>query len=185
MTLTKHVPEPKQVMSFTDQELQTFTGVSITTKRNLEMQGIFVRSQGHLWDAAVSIRNFVDYLKGKKVAKGVAGALEGDDITDADNEYRKQKARKERMMADAMAGKLIEVDAVARQWESHVYAAKAKFTSIPDKLVAELMPLLRDDVMPTEIMDPAKRMVSEALEELSKELEPDDDEEGSDDEDAD
>jgi hypothetical protein len=34
-------------------------------------------------------------------------------------------------------------------------------------------------------MDPAKRMVSEALEELSKELEPDDDEEGSDDEDAD
>jgi hypothetical protein len=90
---------------------------------------------------------------------------------DPDTEFRKQKARKERMLADQMEGILIEVGDVARMWESHIYAAKAKFLALPDKLVAELLPLLRDDTRMEEVRDPAKRMVDEALEELSKEQE--------------
>jgi len=158
----------------TDSQLMKLTGVSITTKRNMEMRGVFIRNADKSWDAEKSIVNYIEWLKKRH---GASGDMAGEDITDPEQEFRKQKARQARMAADQMEGKLIDAGEVGRQWETHVYAAKAKFTALPDKLVAELLPLLAEGVLAAEIRDPARRMVDEALEELSKDQELDEEDE--------
>jgi hypothetical protein len=150
------------------------TGVSITTKRNMEMRGVFVRNEDKSWDAEKSIVNYIEWLKKRH---GTASDMGGEDITDPEQEFRKQKARQARMAADQMEGKLIDASEVAHQWEAHVFAAKAKLTALPDKMVAELLPMLAEGTRAEDVRDPAKRMIDEALEELSKEQELDEDEE--------
>lgn len=154
-------------------DLMKLTGVSITTCRNLTLKGIFVKNPDGSWDPQPSIQNYIEYLKKRH---GVSGEMGGED-RDPDQEFRKQKARQARMQADQMEGRLIEIGDVALQWESHIYASKAKFLSMADKIVAEIAPLLREDVALEELRDPVKRMVDEALEELSKDPELDEDEE--------
>ncbi len=156
----------------TQSQLMKLTGVSITTCRNMTLKGIFVKNPDGSWDAEPSIKNYIDYLKKRH---GTSGELGGED-RDPETEFRKQKARKERMLADQMEGRLIEIGEVAVQWESHIYAAKAKFLAVAEKIVAEVSPLLREDVRVEELRDPVKRMVDEALEELSKDPELDEDE---------
>ena len=138
------------------------------------MRGVFVRNPDNSWDAEKSISQYIEWLKKRH---GAAGDMDGQDITDPEQEFRKQKARQARMAADQMEGKLIDAGEVAHQWETHVYAAKAKLTAIPDKMVAELLPLLVEGTRAEEVRDPAKRMVDEALEELSKDQELEDEEE--------
>jgi len=166
---------PVKYEGLTDSQLMKLTGVSITTKRNMELRGVFVRNEDTSWDAEKCITQYIDWLKKRH---GAAGETSGDDIVDADAEFRKQKARQARMQADVMEGKLIDAGEVGRQWENHVYAAKAKFTALPDKMVAELLPLLAEGTMAAEIRDPATRMINEALEELSKDQELDEEDEG-------
>jgi hypothetical protein len=151
----------------TQGQLMTLTGCSITTVRNMTLKSVFLKNPDGSFDSEKCIRQYIEYLKKRH---GTGGEV-GMEDRDPDTEFRKQKARKERMLADQMEGILIEVGDVARMWESHIYAAKAKFLALPDKLVAELLPLLRDDTRMEEVRDPAKRMVDEALEELSKEQE--------------
>ena len=166
---------PVKYEGLTDSQLMKLTGVSITTKRNMELRGVFVRNEDTSWDAEKCMTQYIDWLKKRH---GAAGETSGDDIVDADAEFRKQKARQARMQADVMEGKLIDAGEVGRQWENHVYAAKAKFTALPDKMVAELLPLLAEGTMAAEIRDPATRMINEALEELSKDQELDEEDEG-------
>ena len=168
-----------KLTSLTQKELMTITGVSITTVRNMELKSVFVRARDGNWEAEVCIKNYIDYLKKRHGTSGEVGMEDRD----PDTEFRKQKARQARMQADAMEGRLIDVGDVARQWESHIYAAKSKLMALPDKLVAELMPLLREDSRIEELRDPATRMISEALEELTKDPELDEDD-GDDDEEA-
>ncbi len=151
----------------TQGQLMTLTGCSITTVRNMTLKSVFLKNADGSFDAEKCIRNYIDYLKKRH---GTGGEL-GEEDRDPDREFRRQKARKERMLADQMEGKLIEVGEVANQWESHIYAAKAKFLAIPEKLIAELLPMLREDTRIEEVREPLVRMVDEALEELSKEQE--------------
>lgn len=161
-----------------DPLLMRLTGVSITTKRNMELRGIFVRNEDRSWNLELCVSNYIEWLKKRH---GAAGDMAGEDITDPEQEFRKQKARQARMAADQMEGKLIDAGEVAHQWEAHVFAAKAKLTAIPDKMVAELLPMLSEGTRAEDVRDPAKRMIDEALDELSKEQELDEDEEeGSD-----
>lgn len=161
-----------------DPVLMRLTGVSITTKRNMELRGVFVRNEDKTWNLEVCIPNYIEWLK--KRHGGGSSDMGGSDITDPEQEFRKQKARQARMAADQMEGKLIDAVEVGHQWESHVFAAKAKFTAIPDKMVAELLPLLGEGIRMEDVRDPAKRMIDEALDELSKEQELDEyDEDGA------
>lgn len=169
-----------KLSSLTQKELMTLTGVSITTVRNMELKSVFVRAKDGNWDADACLKNYIEYLKKRHGTSGEVGMEDRD----PDTEFRKQKARQARMQADAMEGRLIDIGDVARQWESHIYAAKSKFTALPDKLVAELLPLLRDDTRMEELRDPASRMINEALEELTKDPELDEDD-GDDDEETD
>jgi len=165
---------PVTYQGLTDAHLMTLTGVSITTKRNMELRGVFKRNEDLSWDAQACISGYIEWLKKRH---GASGDMDGKDITDPEQEFRKQKARQARMQADQMEGKLIDAGEVARQWENHVYAAKSKLTALPDKMVAELLPLLAEGTRAEEVRDPVKRMIDEALEELSKDQELDEDEE--------
>jgi len=180
----KPLATPAPLSGIGDPMLMRLTGVSITTKRNMEMRGIFVRNEDMSWNLELCISNYIEWLKKRH---GAAGDMAGEDITDPEQEFRKQKARQARMAADQMEGKLIDAGEVAHQWEAHVFAAKAKLTAIPDKMVAELLPMLSEGTRAEDVRDPAKRMIDEALDELSKEqeLDEDDDEEGSDGDEAD
>jgi len=168
---------PATYQGLTDAHLMTLTGVSITTKRNMELRGVFKRNEDGSWDAQVCISGYIEWLKKRH---GAASDTDGKDITDPEQEFRKQKARQARMQADQMEGKLIDAGEVGRQWENHVYAAKSKLTALPDKMVAELLPLLAEGTRAEEVRDPVKRMIDEALEELSKDQELDEDEESED-----
>lgn len=159
-------------------DLQEICGISTSTVPSLRNRGIFVlQSTGseYLW-APISLKNYIAYLK-KRHGTGDAN---GETLANPEDEYRRQKARIEKMKADQLQEKLIEVVEVEHQWESHVFATKAKLLALPGKLASGLAPFLKREEDRGKVMALADDLVRETLEEMTKELAEDEDDDEAD-----
>lgn len=139
-------------------------GVSERQIYNQIQNGVAVKIGANKFDCVKSVKNYIDKIReAEELRKQTPEQLKGE--TEAVKlEHERLKARKTELQVLQMEGTLHYEEDVKALWNSSVFAAKSKLTSIGAKLAAQL----KGETDEGTIKEHIDREVYEALKEISE-----------------
>jgi phage terminase Nu1 subunit (DNA packaging protein) len=135
---------PNQFPDVSGPVLARWFGVTDKTVRELAKTGIVVRSKRGLYRLEESVRRYCEHVRRTAAQRGGEASLEA---------MRAERVRLAKEQADALAlknaasrGKLLDADAVEREWSSVLRTVRAGMLAVPSRAGARLPHLTAHDI---------------------------------------
>ena len=150
-----------EIVEVTELELSDYFGVSDRRIRQMSKEGIAVKVGRGTYDLKRSVKNYINSLK-KGGSEDPMGKLklarEAESLT-----HERLKKRKTELQVLEIEKHLLRTDDVESIWNTMIFAAKSKITTIPTKVAPVLVGI--EDAK--EIQSILKREIGESLNEIS------------------
>ena len=128
-----------EIIEVTEHELSEYLNVSDRRIRQLAKDGIAIKVKKGRYDLKQSISNYINFIKSNN--KNNNETLEKLKISKQAEElmHEKLKKRKTELLVLQMEKKLHSAEDVESIWNTMIFAAKSKITSIPTKVAPVLV----------------------------------------------
>lgn len=126
--------------------------------QRLVTEGIIPRAEKGRFELAPAVQGYIRYLRDRAAGHGADG--EGD----ARTEWQKARARRARVLADQMEGRVLDRDDVERAWTTGILTMRSRLLAIPTQLAPQVFAARTQK----EVAALLEQGVAEALDELSR-----------------